>query len=248
MEDRIEHSLRIERTGGVCRLTLARPKLRNALDPTLIEALTTAFTELADDTGIRVIVLSGEGEHFCAGADLQWMHATAALSAEENHADAMRLGALFATIDRSSKPVVARVQGAAIGGGAGLAAVCDVVIAEERAVFAFAEVRLGLIPAVIAPFVVAKIGFSQARALFMSGERINAARAARIGLVHETATVEKPCLASVDAKPRVLFRALFWDGYGREIRRSSFDRTGTVEWNRDNLGDPLRSERCRLGF
>ena len=167
-------------------VTLARPEARNALNAALISEVTRCFEELAGDDGVRVVVLTGEGSAFCAGADVGYMRDTAGFSYEENLKDARRLADMFLAVDNLPKPVVAKVRGAAVGGGVGLVAAADVAVAEEGAHFAFSEVRLGIAPATIAPFVVRKIGYSRARALFLTGERFDAQRAHEIGLVHET--------------------------------------------------------------
>ena len=168
----------------VATVVLSRPGAHNALNAELIEELTRCFEELAEDEQTRVVVLSGEGRSFCAGADIGYMRETAGLSYDENLEDARRLAMMFWTIDECPKPVVAKVQGTAMGGGTGLLAVADVVVADSEARFAFSEVRLGIGPATIAPFVVRKIGTSHARSLFLSGERFGAERAREIGLVH----------------------------------------------------------------
>jgi methylglutaconyl-CoA hydratase len=171
--------------GPVTTVALRRPEARNALNAALIGEVTRCFEELAEDESVRVVVLTGEGPSFCAGADVGYMRDTASFSYEENLEDARRLADMFLAVDDLPKPVVARVQGAAIGGGAGLVAAADLAVAEEEARFAFSEVRLGIAPATIAPFVVRKIGFSQARALFLTGQRFGADLAREIGLVHE---------------------------------------------------------------
>lgn len=183
-------ALRLERTGpagAVARVTLARPEAHNAFDASLIAELRTTFASLAREeaTALRVVVLAGDGPSFCAGADIGWMRAAMSLDVEANEHDAMAMADMFETIDTCPVPVVARVHGAALGGGVGLCAVSDLVIAESGARFGFTETRLGILPAVISPFVVAKIGESHARALFPSGRRFDAVRAQRIGLVHE---------------------------------------------------------------
>jgi methylglutaconyl-CoA hydratase len=175
--------LRIERDGDVLRVTLARPERRNAFDAELIGELTEAFADVGD---ARVVVLAGEGESFCAGADIEWQRSAVDLSLEENEEDALRLYRMCETIDRCPAPVVARVHGYALGGGSGLAACADVAIAARDAVFGFSEVKLGIIPAVISPFVLPKIG-SHARRYFLTGERFDAETALRIGLVEEVA-------------------------------------------------------------
>jgi methylglutaconyl-CoA hydratase len=178
-------SLRRTDEGPVATVTLARPVARNALDAALIEEITRCFEELAEDEGVRVVVLTGEGSSFCAGADIGYMRDTVSFSYQENLEDARRLAEMFRAVDDLPKPVVARVRGAAVGGGAGLVAATDFAVAEEGTRFAFSEVRLGIAPATIAPFVVRKIGHSLARALFLTGERFSADRAREIGLVHE---------------------------------------------------------------
>lgn len=181
-----EH-LVVGREGPVTAVSLSRPESHNALNGRLIGELTRCFEALAEDEDARVIVLSGEGGSFCAGADVGYMRDTADLSYEENLKDARRLGAMFRAVDECPKPVVAKVRGAAMGGGAGLVAAADVAVAEDGTRFAFSEVRLGIAPATIAPFVVRKIGVSRSRSLFLTAERFEAARAREIGLVHETA-------------------------------------------------------------
>jgi methylglutaconyl-CoA hydratase len=175
--------LRIEREGDVLRVTLARPERRNAFDAELIAQLTHAFADAGD---ARAVVLAGEGPSFCAGADIEWQRSSIDLSFDENVEDALRLYRLCETIDLCPAPVVARIHGHALGGGAGLAACSDVAVAADDAVFGFSEVKLGIIPAVISPFVLPKIG-QHARRYFLTGERFDAQTALRIGLVHEVA-------------------------------------------------------------
>jgi methylglutaconyl-CoA hydratase len=176
--------------GSAARVTLNRPEIHNAFDEAMISDLTTAFRSLSSDSAIRAIVLTGAGASFSAGADLDWMRRMAAYSREENLADAHALGDLFRTIWECPKVTVARVNGAALGGGAGLAAVCDVAVAADSAKFGFTEVRLGLAPAVISPYVVRKVGDGSARALFLTGDRIPASEALRIGLVNRVAPLD----------------------------------------------------------
>jgi methylglutaconyl-CoA hydratase len=178
--------LAVEAEGRVARISLSRPESHNALNGALIRELTQAFDNLAESEGVRVVVLAGEGPSFCAGADVGYMRDTVDLSYEENLEDARRLATMFRAVDECPKPVVAKVRGAAMGGGAGLVAAADVAVAEEGARFAFSEVRLGIAPATIAPYVLRKIGASHARSLFLTGERFGAARAREIGLVHES--------------------------------------------------------------
>ncbi|CAN5580302.1 enoyl-CoA hydratase-related protein [soil metagenome] len=197
-------AIRLERDGpgdAVARVILARPEVHNAFDASVIAELRAAFVALAREeaTKLRVVVLAGDGPSFCAGADITWMRAAMALDVEGNEQDAMAMADLFEAIDTCPAPVIARVHGAALGGGMGLCAVADVVIAESGAKFGFTETRLGIVPAVIAPFVVAKIGESHARALFPGGRRFDAVRAARIGLVHEVVEGEAALDAAVAA-------------------------------------------------
>ena len=175
--------LRIERDGDVLRVTLARPERRNAFDAALIAELTEAFSNVGD---VRAVVLTGEGQAFSAGADIEWQRSSIDLSFEENVEDAHRLYRMCETIDRCPAPVVARIQGYALGGGSGLAACADIAVAAPDAIFGFSEVKLGIIPAVISPFVLPKIG-QHARRYFLTGECFDAQTALRIGLVHEVA-------------------------------------------------------------
>jgi methylglutaconyl-CoA hydratase len=192
--------------GPVAHVVLARPEARNAFDGPMVHELHDAVGAASARDDVRVIVLAGRGSVFCAGADVEWMKTVAGFTREENLADARSLFELFEAIDRSPKAVVACVQGAALGGGAGLAAVADIVVAEEEAEFGFTEVRLGLVPAVISPYVVRKIGASAARELFLTGERFGAARAEAIGLVHRV--VKRDELdAAVDERVREVLQA-----------------------------------------
>ncbi len=175
-------ALRIERDDDVLRVTLARPETRNAFDADLIAELSHAFVDVGT---CRAVVLAGEGPSFCAGADIDWMRASADLDLDANTADANAMRRMFEAIDGCPAPVVAVVQGHALGGGIGLVACSDVVLAEPRAVFAFSEVKLGIVPAVISPFALRKIGESAARRYFVTGERFDAATALAMGLVHE---------------------------------------------------------------
>jgi methylglutaconyl-CoA hydratase len=178
-------ALRVEREGPLLRVTLARPERRNAFDAALIAELTEAFAEVGD---ARAVLLAGEGESFCAGADVEWQRSSIELSYEENVEDAMRLYRMCEALDGCPAPVVASVHGYTLGGGSGLVACSDVAIAAEDAVFGFTEVRLGIVPAVISPFVFGKIGPGAARRWFLTGERFGADVALRIGLVQEVST------------------------------------------------------------
>src|SRR5437764_11907314 len=180
---RLVSGLRVERDGQVLRVTLAKPERRNAFDAELSGELTDAFADVGD---ARAVVLAGDGPSFCAGADVEWQRASVDLTYDENVDDALRLYRMLETIDRCPAPVVARIQGYALGGGSGLVACADIAIAAPDATFGFSEVKLGIIPAVISPFVLPKIG-AHARRYFLTGERFDAATALRIGLVSEVA-------------------------------------------------------------
>ena len=201
----------------VCRITLNRPDVHNAFNAQLIQDLRAAFEEVrveAEAGEVRAVVLGGEGKSFCAGADVNWMRDNLEYSVEENRADARRMAEMFDAIDSCPVPVIARIHGAALGGGVGLASVCDIVIATRETAWAFSEVKLGIAPAVISPFVLAKIGRSHARALFLTGERFSAERAMQIGLAHVVveadgldAEVERVLKEIVGSSPRGIRRA-----------------------------------------
>jgi methylglutaconyl-CoA hydratase len=192
-------ALTIERQDDVLRLTMSRPEVRNAFDAALIAELAEAFVDVGK---ARAVVLAGDGSSFCAGADVEWMRASVDLDYDANVADANALRRMLETIDSCPAPVVSIVQGHALGGGAGLVACSDIVLAHEDTVFAFSEVKLGIIPAVISPFAIAKIGPSWARRLFVTGERFDAATALRIGLVHEVTSDLEQALERVLAELR----------------------------------------------
>ncbi|AJD48141.1 enoyl-CoA hydratase/isomerase [Isoalcanivorax pacificus W11-5] len=189
-------SILLQYDGPVARITLNRPDKLNAFDDALIEDIIRCVTE-AGDSDARVIVLAGAGKHFSAGGDLGWMRRMADKNWDENRADAARLAALMSTLDRAAKPVITRVQGAAYGGATGLACASDITIAADTARFCLSEVRIGLLPAVISPYVVRAIGARQARRYFMTAEVIDAARAVQIGMAHE-AVPEAELDAAVD--------------------------------------------------
>jgi methylglutaconyl-CoA hydratase len=200
----VTNAIWVERQGAVATITMDRPDVRNAFDPVLIEELGTAIGELEQDDEIRVVVLTGAGEVFSAGADLHWMRSMKDYTFEENLADARRLDGMFRALYDLGKPLIGRVNGHALGGGAGLVAVCDIAIAAEDAHFGFTEVQLGLAPAVIAPYVVRKVGRSFARWVFVTGERFGAAEALEHGLVHEAVPPDVLDEAVEDAVRRCL--------------------------------------------
>jgi methylglutaconyl-CoA hydratase len=205
------HALRVEYRGEASRavawLWMAKPAVHNAFDETLIAELTATLLALDADPAVRVIVLAGEGKSFSAGADLSWMQRQGAASVEDNLADARRLAELFRTLSTLVKPTIARVHGAALGGGMGLAAACDICVASDRAVFATSEVRFGIIPSAISPYVVRAIGERQAYRYFQTAERISATRAREIGLVHEVTDSE-----GLDAQVQSIVDALLTGG------------------------------------
>jgi methylglutaconyl-CoA hydratase len=212
--------VRLELSGPVARVTLVRPDVRNAFDDALIaelaeaaRALARAFEEGAAAGGAwpasapRVAVLTGEGTAFCAGADMNWMKRSAAFTREENEADARRMAAMLRALDELPMPLLARVNGPALGGGMGLLATCDLAVAAEGATFGFTEVRLGIAPAVISPFVLPRIGVSAARRWFLTGEIFGADVAREIGLVHAVVPAER-----LDAEVDGLARAILGNG------------------------------------
>jgi len=218
-------NLQVERDGPILRVTLARPDRRNAFDADLIRELAEAFVDVGR---VRAVVLAGEGASFSAGADVDWMRSSVDLSTEENVADANALRRMLEAIDGCPAPVVARVQGHALGGGAGLVAAADIAIAARDAVFAFSEVKLGIIPAVISPFALAKIGPGAARRYFLTGERFDAETALRIGLVHEVAddldgAVERVLEELLSAGPQ----AVRW---AKRLVRERPDGPETARW------------------
>ena len=195
-------TLEIERVAGFAMVWMNRPERHNAFNATVIAELDAAFAALDADDTVRVIVLAGRGASFSAGADVNWMKAAGEASVADNHADAMRLARMLERIARCRKPTVARVHGAALGGGMGLACACDICIAGERAVFATSEVRFGIIPAAISPYVLRAIGERQAARYFQSGERIDAVHAVEIGIAHQAVAddaLDDAVLAQVSA-------------------------------------------------
>lgn len=198
--------LRVERSGAVARVTLTRPEVRNTFNPELIDALRDTFDHLRGEplAKLRAVVLSGEGKAFCAGADIEWQLNARDLEMEENEADVRRLQEMLATIDNCPVPVVAAVHGAALGGGMALCCVADITLATADAIFGFTEVKLGLIPAAISPFVLPRVGEGPARALFLTGERFGSERALRIGVVSEVL----PDQAALDARVRAILKEI----------------------------------------
>lgn len=206
------HPIDLQRRGAVAWLALARPEVHNAFDAGLIHALNTTLDALAADDGVRALVLTGQGSTFSAGADLNWMRGMAKASEAENLADSLELARLMRTLNFFPKPTIARVNGSAYGGGVGLVACCDIAIAVEGAKFSLSEAKLGLVPAVISPYVVAAIGARQARKLFQTAEVFDAPEAARIGLLHR-------CVPAGELDEAV-DRELHWLGKGGPIAQA----------------------------
>jgi methylglutaconyl-CoA hydratase len=217
------------RDGAVERLTLNRPDVRNAFNEHVIAELTDWAERTLDAAArhdIRAVVIGGAGKVFCAGADVTWMSKTVHYTEEENLRDAMAMSRMFAAINQLPVAVIGRIQGAALGGGAGLAAVCDIVVAEDTALFGFTETKLGILPAVISPFALAKIGQAAARELFLTGARFSSVRAKEIGLIHQIvaageldAAVERYVVELLTAGPEAVAaaKALIPDVWGRPI-------------------------------
>lgn len=200
-------TLEIERAGGIATVWMNRPEVHNAFNARLIADLTAVCAALAADDAVRVVVLAGRGKSFSAGADLNWMKAAAQASVDDNLEDARRLAGMLRALAELPRPTIARVHGAALGGGMGLASACDICIATERAVFATSEVKFGIIPSAISPYVIRAIGERQAYRYFQSAERIQAARAAELGLAHEVVGADV-----LDAKVQEVVAALLEGG------------------------------------
>ena len=213
-------TLEIELHGPVATIWMNRPDLHNAFDEILIAELTAACIALDDDADVRIVVLAGRGKSFSAGADLNWMKRAASNGLDDNLNDARALAHMLRTLAEMNKPTIARVQGAALGGGMGLAAACDVAVASTKAVFATSEVRFGIIPSAISPYVLRAIGARQAYRYFQSAERIDAVRAREIGLVHETVEPE-----TLDAKVREVAAALLQGGPNAQAAAKDLIRT-----------------------
>ncbi|MCK6407943.1 enoyl-CoA hydratase/isomerase family protein [Thauera sp.] len=200
-------TLEIAREGGVATIWMNRPDVHNAFNAQLIADLTAACRELDADATVRAVVLAGRGKSFSAGADLNWMKAAGEASEAENFADAMRLAGMLRTLAEMNKPTIARVHGAALGGGMGLASACDICIAGDKAVFATSEVKFGIIPSAISPYVIRAIGERQAYRYFQTAERIGSTRAAELGLAHEAVATE-----ALDTKVKEVVEALLQGG------------------------------------
>jgi len=198
-------TIELQRDGGLLRIVLARPDKRNAFNGDMLTAIAAGIDTANSDETVRVVVVQSHGKVFCAGADLKWMAAQAARGPEANLEGAKTMGGVFHKVSACTKPVIARVQGATMGGGVGLASACDIVVASSEAFFALSEVRLGLVPAVISPFVTRRVGPAKARALFMLGGKVPADESYRIGLVDELV----PGVDDLDDMIEALVRTLF---------------------------------------
>jgi methylglutaconyl-CoA hydratase len=239
------------RAPGVAQVTMARPAVFNAFDEAMIGELDAAFAQLIEDKAVRVIVLAGEGRHFSAGADLQWMQRASEASLDWNVADARKFARMLARIERCPKPTVARVQGAALGGGVGLTAVCDVAIAAEGASFSVSEAKFGILPSVIGPYVTNAVGKRQARRLALTTERIGAAEALTIGLVTKVVAVDQLDAAVDEAVGALLaggphaqreIKALFAQLHEGPVT------DGVVELTAQTIARVRGSDEARAGF
>jgi methylglutaconyl-CoA hydratase len=235
-------ALAIEHQGPIGLVTMNRAERHNAFDDALISELTEALRSMEADDSVRLVVLSGAGKSFSAGADLHWMKRMAGFSKDENQRDAMTLAALMRTLANLRKPTIARVHGAAYGGGVGLVACCDVAVGSQNATFSLSEARLGLIPAVISPYVIAAIGERAARRYFLTGERFDGAQAWRLGLLHEVAATDgemddkigEICDAMLDCGPvaqreaKDLIRAVAGKPLHSELIQDTADRIARI--------------------
>ncbi|NIP42113.1 MAG: enoyl-CoA hydratase/isomerase family protein [candidate division Zixibacteria bacterium] len=184
-------TIKFEKEDKVARITFCRPEIHNAFNSDMIRELTGAFNKMKDDKDVRVIVMTGEGKSYCAGADLNWMRAVKDYSYEQNLKESLELAALFRLIYEFPRPVIGRINGAAIGGGTGFVAVTDIAIAADTAIFSFSEVKIGVVPACISPYVVKRVGEGRAREFFLTGERLTAQRALEAGLVNQAVQAEE---------------------------------------------------------
>lgn len=230
-------SLSLNIDQSVATVSLARPEVSNAFDARLIQELHQVFQSLANNPSVRVVVLRGQGKHFCAGADLNWMKAAAQASQAENESEARRMSDMFDAIARCSKPTIAVVHGLALGGGAGLVAACDMALAVDSAQLAFTEVRLGIVPAVISPYVLRAIGARAALRYFQTAERINAETALRIGLVQEIAPE-----AQFEVALQNLITALLQGAPNAQ----NVCKTMIREWSHCEIDDQLRQKTAKL--
>ena len=240
----------VSQAGGVLTVALNRPEQHNALTPALMAALTDIFAGLPARGDVRVVVLTGHGRSFCAGADLAFMLTAADYTFEQNVADGQAIFDLMLAVGHCPQPVVGRVNGAAIGGGAGLVSCCDIVVAAERATFAFSETRLGIVPAVISPFVLARIGPGQARELFLTGERFDARRAQAVGLVNHVVPEAELDAAVAERVAQLLEAAPSAQAAAKElIRTVAFRPTESVrDYTAETIARRRASDEGREGM
>ena len=235
--------IELVRDGAVARLWLDRPEQHNALSADLLAAVAEAFHTLAHDPAVRIVVLGGRGPSFCAGADIALMKASANATFDENLADAKRLAGLFAAIADFPKPVIARVQGNVLGGGVGLVCACDIVVASDDARFGLTEVRLGILPAIISPYVIRRLGDARARELMLTGERFEAAAALRVKLVHHVVAA-----AELDAKVEERVQALLAGAPHAQMRvKMLLELWGEVGWEEYRAALPRTLAEVRSG-
>lgn len=200
-------TLTFDRADGVARITFSRPEIHNAFNAQMIEELYELFDRLNRDRSVRVVILTGEGKSFCAGADLNWMRAVKDYSYEKNFSESLKLAEVFHLIYSCPRPVIGRINGAAIGGGTGFVAVCDIAIASTSAVFSFSEVKIGVVPACISPYVIKRVGEGRAREFFLTGERLSAEQALQSGLINRAVLPE-----NLDAEVDTMMRQLLSSG------------------------------------
>lgn len=239
----INDGIEFQREGAIARLWLDRPEARNALSPALGDALVRALRDLAADDSCRVLVLGGRGSSFCAGADIGAMKASASASFDENLAEAERLGALFAALADFPKPVVGRIQGNVLGGGVGLVCACDIAVASDDAIFGLTEVRLGILPALISPYVIRRLGDRAARELMLTGEHFDAAAALRFGLVHHVAAASE-LDAKVDERVSELMKGA---PQAQKRIKQLLARRGNSTWEEYRAGLPRTLAEVRSG-
>jgi methylglutaconyl-CoA hydratase len=233
----------VVRDSGVARIWLDRPEHHNALNAEVAAELTSTFHALGHDPEVRIVVLGGKGPSFCAGADIRAMKASTALSFEENLAEATRLGGMFAALADLPKPVVGRIHGNVFGGGVGLACACDITVASDEAVFALSEVRLGILPALISPYVVRRLGDRAARELILTGERFGAHQALRLGLLHHVVTP-----AELDAKVEERVLALSAGGPSAQQRiKMVLELYANASWEEYRAAMPRTLAEVRSG-
>ena len=243
--------LKIDIQKPIARVTFDRPDLHNAFNDEMVSLVTNAFTDIDSNPDIRVVILGGNGKSFCAGADLNWMKRMALNTREQNVEDAKAAARMYLAIARCSKPVIARVHGAALGGGSGVVAACDIAVALETAQFGFTEVKLGIIPAIISPFVIARIGPGRAREFFITGERFFASTALDLGLVQHVAPDESSMNVTIDLKVTdILSSAPGAVAAAKRLVFGVFDRTleDALDFTAEAIANARASEEGQAGM